>query len=110
MSDDPIRSAFVNVVSSHSSSRRSEESSTLTDDDLVLRTDSDWEYLKRLLLRRGTVAPHEVPVLDTIWNNARESARAVGGLGMDPDRSDSETHHHDVAAILTFGTFRRRLL
>ena len=114
MSDDPIRSAFVDVVLSKSSGRRSEESSIMTDNNLTICSDNDWEYLKRLLLRRGTVAPHELPVLNTIWSNARESARAVGGLDSMDYSPDDVGSSSDIRAaappILTFTTFRRRLL
>ena len=97
---DPLCAAFVDVQQSNSSS------SIVQDHNLGVHSESEWEHLKRLLLRRGTVAPHEIGVLNTIWSDAVESARAVGHMG----EGDSEQSHRRHPPILTFSTFRQRLL
>ena len=111
---DPIRSSFVDVVKSRTNHHNPDQS--ISDYDLAICSEADWEYLKRLLLRRGTVAPHELSVLNTIWDNACESARAVGNLGGIASTQDgtesigSRKHSHAPPAILTFFSFRQRLL
>ena len=109
--NDPIRSAFQDVVVS--SSNHKIDINNITDYDLIIRSESDWEYLKRLLLRRGTVTPIELPVLNTIWENACESARAVGNLaGINTSNNSSSNRSHSglPPPILTFLSFRQRLL
>jgi hypothetical protein len=103
---DPIRSAFVDVHASNNPSKH------LNDDQLGIYSESEWEYLKRLLLRRGTVAPHEINILNSIWEDACDSARAVGGIASSTSSttSSSSSSSSAAAAILTFASFRQRLL
>ena len=107
MINDPIHAAFLDVAASS----KPNLSTSDHHHNLGIHSDSEWEYLKRLLLRRGTVAPHELPVLNTIWDNACTSARAVGHLSnLDSAPSSSSDDRTTTAAILTFAGFRQRLL
>ena len=117
--DDPIRAAFCHIVSDRrgtgsSYSPRDGGALAFADYDLDVRSEREWKRLTRLLLSRGTVAPHEFPVLEIIWRDACESARAVGDLGpVDADISiDSEegSRARGRNPVLTFSGFQRRLL
>ena len=128
-SNDPIRAAFVavtgrrqrrprprgDVADDPAAAARDAETDDdddvrlLADDELAVRDEGEWERLRRLLLVRGTVAAHEAAVLDTIWNDACQSARAVGDLGYGDENDDLNTRANR-RPILTFASFQRRLM
>ncbi len=123
---DPFRAAFVAATTGDDAPPGGDDVRLLADDALGVRDVAAWERLRRLLLVRGTVAAHEAAVLDAIWDDACQSARAVGDLGHGDEEEDDDDDDGDNGdrrrrppprrrrrrrpPILTFAAFQRRLM